>query len=151
MLTTKRKPAMVGEILLEEFMQPLRLTQGALAEAIILQLFWRGGLIRSSPSRWPTSWHASSGHCSSRAIPTRAVARAIRERRPDDRYAFAIDPHGSRRRQAQRQTMIPMGRNPEARQAVRFNALTARQFDQPLASRTSSRPAVFDRAKRPYI
>src|SRR5579863_2669748 len=33
MLTTKRKPATIGEILVEEFMQPLGLTQGALAEA----------------------------------------------------------------------------------------------------------------------
>lgn len=34
MLTTKRKPATVGEILVEEFMRPLGLTQGALAEAM---------------------------------------------------------------------------------------------------------------------
>jgi antitoxin HigA-1 len=34
MLMTKRKPASVGEILTEEFMGPLRLTQGALAEAM---------------------------------------------------------------------------------------------------------------------
>jgi addiction module HigA family antidote len=34
MLTTKRKPATVGEILTEEFMQPLELTQGALAKAM---------------------------------------------------------------------------------------------------------------------
>ncbi len=34
MLTTKRKPATVGEILVEEFMEPMRLTQGALAEAM---------------------------------------------------------------------------------------------------------------------
>jgi antitoxin HigA-1 len=34
MLTTKRKPATVGEILLEEFMQPLDLTQGAVTEAM---------------------------------------------------------------------------------------------------------------------
>ena len=34
MLTTKRKPASIGEILKEEFMQPLDLTQGALAEAM---------------------------------------------------------------------------------------------------------------------
>lgn len=34
MLTTKRKPATVGEILAEEFMQPLGLTQAALAEAM---------------------------------------------------------------------------------------------------------------------
>ena len=34
MLTTKRKPATIGEILVEEFMQPLGLTQGALAEAM---------------------------------------------------------------------------------------------------------------------
>jgi addiction module HigA family antidote len=34
MLTTKRKPASVGEILVEEFMQPMRLTQGVLAEAM---------------------------------------------------------------------------------------------------------------------
>jgi addiction module HigA family antidote len=37
MLTTKRKPASVGEILIEEFMEPLRLTQGALAEAMGVQ------------------------------------------------------------------------------------------------------------------
>jgi addiction module HigA family antidote len=37
MLTTKRKPATVGEILVEEFMQPLRLTQAALAEAMGVQ------------------------------------------------------------------------------------------------------------------
>ena len=34
MLTTKRKPATVGEILVEEFMQPMGLTQAALAEAM---------------------------------------------------------------------------------------------------------------------
>lgn len=34
MPTTKRKPASVGEILVEEFMKPLGLTQGALAEAM---------------------------------------------------------------------------------------------------------------------
>lgn len=34
MLTTKRKPATVGEILTEEFMEPLRLTQAALADAM---------------------------------------------------------------------------------------------------------------------
>ena len=32
MLTTKRKPATVGEILNEEFMEPLGLTQGQLSE-----------------------------------------------------------------------------------------------------------------------
>ena len=34
MLKTKRKPASVGEILVEEFMQPLGLTQRDLAEAL---------------------------------------------------------------------------------------------------------------------
>ncbi|HEU5431982.1 MAG TPA: HigA family addiction module antitoxin [Thermomicrobiales bacterium] len=34
MLMTKRKPVSVGEILVEEFMKPLGLTQGALAEAM---------------------------------------------------------------------------------------------------------------------
>lgn len=34
MLNTKRKPATVGEILTEEFMEPLGLTQGGLAEAM---------------------------------------------------------------------------------------------------------------------
>ncbi len=34
MLTTKRKPATIGEILVEEFMEPLGLTQAALAEAM---------------------------------------------------------------------------------------------------------------------
>ena len=34
MLMTKRKPATVGEILVEEFMRPMGLTQAALAEAM---------------------------------------------------------------------------------------------------------------------
>lgn len=34
MLMTKRKPATVGEVLVEEFMEPMGLTQGALAEAM---------------------------------------------------------------------------------------------------------------------
>jgi addiction module HigA family antidote len=34
MLHTERKPASVGEILAEEFLTPLNLTQGALAEAM---------------------------------------------------------------------------------------------------------------------
>ncbi len=37
MLTTKRMPAKVGEILVEEFMQPLGLTQAVLAEAMGVQ------------------------------------------------------------------------------------------------------------------
>src|ERR1700680_4855785 len=37
MLTTKRKPASVGEILIGEFMKPMGLTQGALAEAMGVQ------------------------------------------------------------------------------------------------------------------
>ena len=37
MLTTKRKPASVGEILIEEFMELMGLTQGALAEAMGVQ------------------------------------------------------------------------------------------------------------------
>src|SRR6201987_1932930 len=37
MLMTKRKPATVGEILVEEFMKPIGLTQGALAEAMGVQ------------------------------------------------------------------------------------------------------------------
>ena len=37
MLVTKRKPASVGEILVEEFMGPMGLTQGALAEAMGVQ------------------------------------------------------------------------------------------------------------------
>ncbi len=37
MLITKRKPVSVGEILVEEFMGPLGLTQGALAEAMGVQ------------------------------------------------------------------------------------------------------------------
>lgn len=32
MISSKRRPASVGEILVEEFMAPLGLTQGALAE-----------------------------------------------------------------------------------------------------------------------
>ncbi|MFT4182378.1 MAG: HigA family addiction module antitoxin [Rhizobium sp.] len=37
MLMTKRKPASVGEILVGEFMAPMGLTQGALAEAMGVQ------------------------------------------------------------------------------------------------------------------
>src|SRR5665213_288058 len=37
MLMTKRKPATVGEILVEEFMTPMGLTQAALAEAMGVQ------------------------------------------------------------------------------------------------------------------
>ena len=37
MLTTNRKPATVGEILVEEFMQPMGLTQAKLAEAMGVQ------------------------------------------------------------------------------------------------------------------
>src|ERR1700680_5098406 len=37
MLTAKRKPASVGEILIEEFMKPMGLTQGALAQAMGVQ------------------------------------------------------------------------------------------------------------------
>jgi antitoxin HigA-1 len=37
MLTMKRKPATVGEILAEEFMQPMGLTQASLAEAMGVQ------------------------------------------------------------------------------------------------------------------
>jgi addiction module HigA family antidote len=37
MLMTKRKPVRVGEMLTEEFMEPLGLTQGALAEAMGVQ------------------------------------------------------------------------------------------------------------------
>jgi addiction module HigA family antidote len=37
MLMTKRKPTTVGEMLTEEFMEPLGLTQGALAEAMGVQ------------------------------------------------------------------------------------------------------------------
>ena len=37
MLMTKRKPAGVGEILTEEFMEPMSLTQGALAAAMGVQ------------------------------------------------------------------------------------------------------------------
>ena len=37
MLMTKRKPASAGEILIEEFMEPMGLTQSALAEAMGVQ------------------------------------------------------------------------------------------------------------------
>ncbi|TXL74679.1 HigA family addiction module antidote protein [Vineibacter terrae] len=37
MLMTRRKPAGVGEILVEEFMEPMGLTQSALAEAMGVQ------------------------------------------------------------------------------------------------------------------
>jgi addiction module HigA family antidote len=37
MLMTKRKPASVGDIVIEEFMAPMGLTQAALAEAMGVQ------------------------------------------------------------------------------------------------------------------
>ncbi len=37
MLTTKRKPASVSEILVEEFMEPMGLTQSSLAQAMGVQ------------------------------------------------------------------------------------------------------------------
>ena len=37
MLMTKRKPASIGEILVKEFMQPMGLTQAALAQAMGVQ------------------------------------------------------------------------------------------------------------------
>ena len=37
MLTTKRRPVSVGEMLVEEFMEPMGLTQTALAEAMGVQ------------------------------------------------------------------------------------------------------------------
>src|SRR6202043_2275094 len=37
MLMTKRKPATVGEILVQEFLEPMGLTQGVLAEAMGVQ------------------------------------------------------------------------------------------------------------------
>ena len=37
MLMTKRKPVSVGEILIDEFMKPMGLTQGVLAEAMGVQ------------------------------------------------------------------------------------------------------------------
>ncbi len=37
MLLTKRKPASVGEILIEEFMKPMGLTQASLAQAMGVQ------------------------------------------------------------------------------------------------------------------
>jgi antitoxin HigA-1 len=37
MLRTERKPVSAGEMLIEEFLKPLRLTQGALADAMGVQ------------------------------------------------------------------------------------------------------------------
>ena len=37
MLSTERKPVSVGEMLMEEFLTPMKLTQGALAEAMGVQ------------------------------------------------------------------------------------------------------------------
>jgi addiction module HigA family antidote len=37
MLMTKRKPASIGEILVQEFMEPMGLTQAVLAEAMGVQ------------------------------------------------------------------------------------------------------------------
>jgi plasmid maintenance system antidote protein VapI len=40
MLSTKRKPVSVGEMLTEEFLTPMRLTQGALAVAMAWSASW---------------------------------------------------------------------------------------------------------------
>lgn len=51
MLMTKRKPATIGEILTEEFMKPIGLTQGALAEAMGVQRKHVNGAVQRSPQR----------------------------------------------------------------------------------------------------
>jgi len=56
MLTTKRKPATVGEILVEEFMRPMGLTQAALAEAMGVQPPERGRLRRPDGSVCRSGW-----------------------------------------------------------------------------------------------
>jgi len=48
MLTTKRKPVTIGEVLTEEFMEPMGLTQGALAEAMGVQRKQVGELCNGS-------------------------------------------------------------------------------------------------------
>ena len=67
MLMTKRKPATVGEILVEEFMQPMGLTQAALAEAMGVQRKHVNELCndRRNVTRRPRS---SSRACSATAL-----------------------------------------------------------------------------------
>jgi antitoxin HigA-1 len=50
MLTTKHKPATIGEILVEEFMKPIGLTPGALADAMGLQ-HWHVNELRDDRSK----------------------------------------------------------------------------------------------------
>ena len=47
MMTTKRKPGTVGEILIEEFLQPMGLTQAALAKVM--------GAQRKHVNEWSTT------------------------------------------------------------------------------------------------
>ena len=51
MLTTKRKPAAVGEILVEEFLRPMGLTQGALAAAMGVPAQARQRALQRPPRR----------------------------------------------------------------------------------------------------
>jgi antitoxin HigA-1 len=55
MLMTKRKLASVGEILVQEFMEPMGLTQGVLADAM--------GMQRKHPCRCPRVANFSNPDC----------------------------------------------------------------------------------------
>src|ERR1039457_3933440 len=105
--------------------------------------FWRGAPSRSSPQLSPTRWPGSSGLFSPRAgyienLVWQSARRAPESNDNQDRLP-GLDAGRGEVHQADDE---PTGRNPEAREAVWFNANKARFFDQPLASRTSSRPAV---------
>jgi plasmid maintenance system antidote protein VapI len=57
MLMTKRKPATVGEILIEEFMRPMGLWQVTLAQTMMCS----GAAIMGRPCMHRASMNASSG------------------------------------------------------------------------------------------
>ena len=57
MWTTKRKPATVGEILVEEFMKPMELTQQALADAMGVPRKHVNELCNDRRSVTAPSWH----------------------------------------------------------------------------------------------
>lgn len=60
MVMTNRKPATVGELLTDEFMQPRGLTQAALAEFMGVQ------------RRQPKTWRSRAGECREQRSPPHA-------------------------------------------------------------------------------
>src|SRR5450830_161398 len=104
--------------------------------------FWHGAPSRSSPLLSPTRWRVLSGLFSPKAEHINLVWQSARRTPESSDNQDRLPGLDAGRGDVHQADDEPTGRNPEAREAVWYNAHKARFFDQPLASRTSSRPAV---------